>query len=49
MQEYDIALKRVLTRPGSLLLYALTGCKVLHWLNVELPQTSNLRVDLLGE
>lgn len=48
MQEYDIALKRILTRPGSTLLRVLTGFTELKWLNVELPQTSNLRVDLLG-
>ena len=48
MQEYDIALKRILTRPGSMLLRVLTGCSELKWLNVELPQNSNLRVDLLG-
>jgi len=48
MHEYDVALKRILTRPGSALLFALTGCVELRWLNVELPRVNNLRVDLLG-
>jgi predicted transposase YdaD len=48
MHEYDVALKRILTRPGSALLYALTGASELRWLNVELPKVNNLRVDLLG-
>jgi hypothetical protein len=49
MHEYDVALKRILTRPGSLLLTALTGSPSLRWLNVEAPLVRNLRVDLLGE
>jgi hypothetical protein len=49
MQEYDVALKRILTRPGSMLLTALTGSQSLRWLNVEVPKVNNLRVDLLGE
>jgi hypothetical protein len=48
MHEYDVALKRILTRPGSALLHALTGCHRLNWLNVELPKVNNPRVDLLG-
>jgi hypothetical protein len=48
MHEYDVALKRILTRPG-LLLTALTGSPSLRWLNVEAPLVRNLRVDLLGE
>jgi hypothetical protein len=48
MHEYDIALKRILMRPGSALLYALTGSSELRWLNVELPRVTNRRVDLLG-
>jgi hypothetical protein len=48
MHEYDVALKRILTRPGSALLFALTGASELRWLNVELPKVNNLRVDLLG-
>jgi hypothetical protein len=49
MHEYDVALKRILTRPGSVLLAALTGSPSLRWLNVEAPLVRNLRVDLLGE
>lgn len=49
MHEYDTALKRILMRPGSALLAALTGCDRLRWLNVELPKVRNLRVDMLGE
>jgi len=49
MQEYDVALKRILTRPGSGLLAALTGEAQLRWLNVEMPAVRNLRMDLLGE
>ena len=46
---YDVALKKILTRPGSALLAALTGSSSLRWLNVETPLVRNLRVDLLGE
>ena len=49
MHEYDVALKRILTRPGSMLLTALTGSSSLRWLNVEVPKVNNLRVDLPGE
>jgi hypothetical protein len=49
MHEYDVALNRILTRPGSVLLAALTGSSSLRWLNVEAPLVRNLRVDLLGE
>ncbi len=49
MHEYDAALKKILTRPGSRLLRALTGCDSLRWLNVDLQKSRSLRVDLLGE
>jgi hypothetical protein len=49
MHEYDVTLKRILTRPGSALLVALTGSPSLRWLNVELPKVNNRRLDLLGE
>ncbi len=49
MHEYDVALKYILTRPGSALLAALTGSPSPRWLNVEDPLVRNLRVDLLGE
>jgi hypothetical protein len=49
MHEYDVALKNILTRPGSALLVRLTGASSLKWLNVEAPKVNNRRVDLLGE
>jgi hypothetical protein len=49
MHEYDVALKNMLTRSGSLALVQLTGTSSLRWLNVESPTVSNRRVDLLGE
>jgi hypothetical protein len=49
MHEYDVALKNILTRPGSALLVHLTGASSLKWLNVEAPKVNNRRVDLLGE
>jgi predicted transposase YdaD len=49
MHEYDVALKNILTRPGSSVLAQLTGASWLKWLNVEAPKVSNQRVDLLGE
>jgi predicted transposase YdaD len=53
MHAYDVALKRILTRPGSALLRLLAGADgdeatEIRWLNVELPKVNNLRVDLLG-
>ena len=49
MHEYDVALKSILTRPGSSTLAQLTGASSLKWINVEAPKVSNRRVDLLGE
>jgi hypothetical protein len=49
MHEYDVALKNILTRPGSSVLTQLTGASSLKWINVEAPKVSNRRVDLLGE
>jgi hypothetical protein len=49
MHEYDVALKNILTRPGSSVLAQLTGASSLKWLNVEAPKVSNRRLDLLGE
>jgi len=49
MHEYDVALKNILTRPGSALLVRLTGGSSLNWLNVEAPKVNNRRVDLPGE
>jgi hypothetical protein len=49
VHEYDVALKNILTRPGSAVLALLTGASSFRWLNVEVPKVSNRRVDLLGE
>jgi predicted transposase YdaD len=49
MHEYDVALKNILTRPGSSVLTQLIGASPLKWINVESPKVSNRRVDLLGE
>lgn len=49
MHEYDVALKKILTRPGSILLASLAGSSSLRWLNVEAPKVNNRRVDLLCE
>jgi predicted transposase YdaD len=49
MHEYDVALKNILTRPGSSVLTQLIGASSLKWINVESPKVSNQRVDLLGQ
>jgi hypothetical protein len=49
MHEYDVALKNILTKPGTSILEQLTGASSLRWINVEAPKVSNRRVDLLGE
>lgn len=49
MHEYDVALKSILTRPGSSILTQLIGVRSLKWINVEAPKVNNRRVDLLGE
>jgi predicted transposase YdaD len=49
MHEYDVALKNILTSPGSSILTQLTGASSLRWINVEAPKVNNRRVDLLGE
>jgi predicted transposase YdaD len=49
MHEYDVALKNILTTPGSSVLTQLTGASSLRWINVEAPKVNNRRVDLLGE
>ena len=49
MQDYDVALKNLLMKPGSLLLQTLTGTAGIRWLNVEAPKVRNTRRDLLGE
>lgn len=49
MQDYDVTLKLLLQRSGSLILRDLTGTAIARWLDVELPKVQNLRLDLLGE
>src|ERR1700728_4054235 len=49
MHEDDVALKNILTKPGTSILVELTGASSLKWINVEAPKVSNRRVDLLGE
>jgi predicted transposase YdaD len=49
MHEYDTALKDLLTRLARLALRDLTGFEVNQWRDVELPEVSNPRMDLLGE
>ncbi len=49
MQDYDVTLKNLLTKPGSLLLETVAGTREIRWLNVETPKVRNTRRDLLGE
>jgi predicted transposase YdaD len=49
MHEYDITLKRILTREPRGVLARLTGLEVALWHNSELPEVRSQRVDLLGE
>jgi predicted transposase YdaD len=49
MREYDITLKRTLTRLPGNLLAGLTGFAVERWHNVELDVVRERRADLLGE
>ncbi len=49
MHQYDTVLKSLLQSPRSLLLKDVAGAQIGQWLNVELPQVSQTRVDLLGK
>ncbi len=49
MHDYDVAMKNLLMKPGSLLLEKLTGAREVRWLNVEVPRVRNTRRDLIGE
>ena len=49
MQTYDVALKLLLQGSTDVAVRAITGVAVKTWLNVELPELRNTRVDLLGE
>lgn len=49
MHEYDTTLKLLLQGSAQRSLRELTGVAVARWLNVELPEIGNKRVNLLGE
>ena len=49
MHQYDTVLKVLLQGSANSILEQLTGVRVARWLNVELPQVQQTRVDLLGE
>lgn len=49
MQQYDVSMKSLLIRPGSRVAAELCGSPIVEWLNLELPQVRNPRVDLLGK
>jgi predicted transposase YdaD len=49
MQQYDAALKNVLTRGNSGFLSGLMGLQVARFLNIEFPDVRSPRADLLGE
>ncbi len=47
MGEYDLALKSILTRRGSVLNQQ-TGLEVVRWMNTELPEVRSQQADLLA-
>jgi len=47
-QDYDVTLKLLIAEAGSEVVDYLIGAKVKDWLNVELPQVRNPRIDLLA-
>jgi len=49
MHDYDVALKLLLQTSGKATMRAVFGATVEKWLDVELPQVQNPRMDLLGE
>ena len=49
MHEYDIALKLIFQQSVDLAIRDITGTTIAKWLNVELPEVRNTRVDSLGE
>ncbi len=49
MHKYDTVLKSLLQDSQSSVLEQITGAKIGQWLNVELPEVTQTRVDLLGE
>lgn len=49
MHEYDVVFKLILQQSVDLTIRAIAGTPIARWLNVELPEVRNTRVDLLGE
>lgn len=49
MHKYDTVLKSLLQDWRNSLLEQITGAKIGRWLNVELPEVTQTRVDLLGQ
>lgn len=49
MPDYDAALKVLFRRTAPRLIELLSGVRIAKWLDVELPKSQNLRMDLLGE
>jgi hypothetical protein len=49
MHEYDTVLNSLLQDPRNGILELITGVKIGRWLNVEMPEVTQPRVDLLGE
>ena len=49
MHDYDVAFKLILEQWVDLTIREIAGTTIARWLNVELPEVRNTRVDLLGE
>ena len=49
MQDYVAALKLLFLRAAPKAIRLLSGTSIAQWLDIELPKTQNLRMDLLGE
>ena len=49
MQDYDATLKLLLRQSAPKAVRLLSGVTIEKWLDVELPKSQNLRMDLLGE
>ena len=49
MQDYDAALKLLFRRAAPRAIHLLSGTSIAKWLDIELPKTQSLRMDLLGE
>ncbi len=49
MHRYDAVLKSLLQDSRNSVLERITGAKIRQWLNVELSEVNQTRVDLIGE